>query len=209
MQIVKPPLYSDKILAKSFVWRIPNNKNKIFLTFDDGPTKEITNSIIKIISDFDIKATFFCIGRNVDRLSDIYNKIIESGNVAGNHSYSHLNGWKVKYQEYINDVELSKNIINSNLFRPPYGKIRPKQLRALKSNFKIVMWDVLSGDYNYKQSPIDVYKNVVNNVKSGSIIVFHDSDKAKKNMLYALPKAIENLLKKGFVFDVIDYNKLK
>ncbi len=208
MQIVKPPLYSDKLLAKSFIWNIANNKNKVFLTFDDGPTDTITNEILKILDSFNVKATFFCIGRNAGRLTDVYDKIINAGNIVGNHSYSHLNGWKVKYQEYINDINLSKTLIKSKLFRPPYGKIRPKQLRTLKNHFKLIMWDVLSGDYNQKLLPYDVYSNVINNVKSGSIIVFHDSEKAKKNMIYALPKSIEFLLKKDFVFDVIDYNKL-
>ena len=208
MQIVKPPLYTDKLLTKSFTWNIPNKKNKIFLTFDDGPTEIITNDILKILDDFKIKATFFCIGRNTGRLTDIYNKIIEAGNAVGNHSYSHLNGWKVKYQEYINDIELAKTLIKTKLFRPPYGKIRPKQLRTLKNDFKLIMWDVLSGDYNRKLTPLEVFNNVINNVKSGSVIVFHDSEKAKKNMLYALPKSIEFLLKNDFMFDIIDYNKL-
>lgn len=203
MQIVKPPFLSDKILNKSFTWNISNNENKIFLTFDDGPTESITNKILNILEEFKIKATFFCIGRNVDRFKNIYQNIIDNGHTTGVHSYSHLNGWKVKFDEYINDIELSKSLINSKLYRPPYGKIKPKQLKNLKDHFKIIMWDVLSGDYNQNLSKESVLSNVIENTKSGSIIVFHDSEKAEKNMLYALPRSIEYLLEKGFIFDVI------
>jgi peptidoglycan/xylan/chitin deacetylase (PgdA/CDA1 family) len=198
---VKPPLYADKFLNK-FIWKKDDCEN-LHLTFDDGPTPEITEKILNILDNFKIKATFFCIGRNVEKFNDLYQEILSKGHTTGNHSYSHLNGWKTKYHEYINDVELAAKVIKSNLYRPPYGKIKPKQLKNLSSSYKLVMWDVLSGDYSKKISKKICFENVINTVKNGSIIVFHDSVKASENMLYALPASIEYLLSKGYKFGTL------
>ncbi len=198
---VKPPLYIHK-LAKKFVWNVKND-DAIYLTFDDGPTENITSEILQILKQKDVKATFFCIGRNVERYPDIYKKIIDCGHKTGNHTYSHLNGWKTKFDEYIHDVELASDFIKSNLFRPPYGRIKPKQFNFASKKFKIIMWDVLSGDYNKNISPETCLNNVINNVKPGSIIVFHDSIKAYKNMIYTLPKVIDILKNKNYKFAVL------
>lgn len=205
MNWVKPPLYSDKIF-KNFVWNIPNEENKVYLTFDDGPTEGVTQQVLEILDKYNIKATFFCLGRNIDRYKSIFNNIIEKGHSVGNHSYSHLNGWKTENTEYFNDIEYASTIIENKIYRPPYGKIKPSQYKELKQHYKLIMWDVLTGDYNKKLSGEDCYTNVVDNVKSGSVIVFHDSEKAKENLLYALPKTIEYLLKQGFGFGVISNN---
>ena len=198
---VRPPLYADKYL-QHFTWNIKESKS-IYLTFDDGPTPEITEKVLAVLDEKKIKATFFCLGRNVERHYDIYKKILQAGHKTGNHTYSHLNGWKTKFYEYINDVELANNCIDSKLFRPPYGKIKPRQLSHTKNNYRIVMWDVLSGDYNQKISPKQCFNNVVRFAKQGSIVVFHDSLKASKNLFYTLPKAIDYLLEQGFTFDVV------
>ena len=198
---VRPPLYADRYLHK-FVWHLAGN-NKIYLTFDDGPTPIITEKVLDILDSFNIKSTFFCLGRNVDKYPEIYKEIIKRGQAIGNHSYSHLNGWKTKYKEYVNDIELASNHINSKLFRPPYGKIKPFQLRNIYKKYKIIMWDVLSGDFSKNIDNETCLNNVIKYVSDGSIIVFHDSVKASDNLFYALPRAIEYLLSKGFKFDII------
>ena len=194
-----------KIIQKStrlLNWRVEDT-NDVFLTFDDGPTPEITEKVLDILKSFKVKGTFFCIGRNVDRHPDIYQKIIDYGMGIGNHTYSHLNGWKSKGENYLNDVELASQHIKSNLFRPPYGKIRNSSARKITEKFKIIMWDVLSKDYAQKTSPEQCLRNVKQYAKAGSIIVFHDSVKAFPNLEYALPKSIEYLLQKGYNLDAV------
>jgi len=189
-----------RIIQKStrlLKWR-EEDTNNIFLTFDDGPTPEITNKVIDILKSFDVKGTFFCIARNVERHPEIYNNILEAGMAVGNHTYSHLNGWKNKKETYINDVILATEQIKSKLFRPPYGKIRNIQARKISEKFKIIMWDVLSKDYARKTTPEKCFENVKQYAKAGSIIVFHDSVKAFPKLEYALPKSIEFLLEKGY-----------
>jgi len=194
----KPPGVATQIF-KDAVWRIPGT-NKIYLTFDDGPTPGITNRVLALLDDFDIKATFFCLGKNVEKYPALYQKIIEKGHKTGNHGYSHLKGWSVNNTDYFNDIEKAQKLIKSNLFRPPYGRIKPSQLSYLKTKYKIIMWTILSGDYNIKLSPEKVYNNVINNISEGSIIVFHDSEKAFPLMMKTLPVIIEKLKSKGFSF---------
>lgn len=199
---VRPPLYADRFLNK-FTWKLEGG-NKIYLTFDDGPTPIITKKVLDILDEFKIKSTFFCLGRNVEKYPEIYNDIIKRGHAIGNHSYSHLNGWKTKYKEYVNDVELASHCLKTKLFRPPYGKIKPFQLRNIRKRYKVIMWDVLSGDFSKNIDNITCLNNVIKYTTDGSIIVFHDSVKASNNLFYALPKAIEYLLSKGYKFDKIN-----
>ena len=194
-----------KLLQKSrsrLNWRVEGT-NDVYLTFDDGPTPEITEKVLQILMSFGVKGTFFCIARNVERHPDIYSKIIEAEMGVGNHTYSHLNGWKNKKDIYIDDVNLASDLIQSKLFRPPYGKIRTVQARKVAEKFKIIMWDVLSKDYAYKTSPKQCFANVKEYAKAGSIIVFHDSIKAFPKLEYALPKSIEFLLEKGYNLNTI------
>ena len=203
-----------KIIKKIFhnqVWEIPNTEEKIYLTFDDGPTPEITEWVLNLLEKENIKATFFCIGQNIEKHPEIFEKIISSGHSVGNHTFNHLKGWKTSIKEYIENVDLCKTEIckstsnkYSNLFRPPYGKIKPNQSKTLrKKGYKIIMWDVLSKDYDLNTSPEECFLKV-KKTKSGSIIVFHDSIKAWKNLKYALPKAIAFLKNEGFLFDTIN-----
>ena len=203
-----------KIIKKLFynqVWDIPNNKNKVYLTFDDGPTPEVTEWVLELLSKENIKATFFCIGKNIEKHPEIFKKTIDSGHSIGNHTYNHLQGWKTSSKKYTENVDLCENeirklnTIENNLFRPPYGKIKPIQSRILrKKGFKIIMWDVLSKDYDQSVSPEICLDNVTKNTSQGSIIVFHDSLKAQKNLEYTLPKAITFLKNKGFKFEMIN-----
>ncbi len=202
--------YLVKKIFRNYVWDIPNSENKVYLTFDDGPTPEITEWTLEQLKKHNVKATFFCIGENIEKHPDIFKKVIENGHVIGNHTFNHLNGWKTPKEDYIENAKLCQSKICSlqsavcNLFRPPYGKIKLSQSKRLKKlGFKIIMWDVLSEDFNAKITPEKCLQNVIENVQSGSILVFHDSKKAFANLEYTLPKTLEFLKEKGFNCDVI------
>ena len=203
--------YLVKKLYYSLIWDLSakasaqsglnNGINNVYLTFDDGPTPDITENVLEILDKYDTKATFFCLGRNVEKYPELYNKIISKGHIAGNHTYSHLKGWNTKNREYYNDIELAKTYIHSELFRPPYGQIKRSQLKYLRNLYKIIMWDIMSWDFD-RDIPKEKCLSIVNeNTKPGSIIVFHDSIKASKNMLYALPKTIEHFQEEGWKFE--------
>lgn len=194
------------------VWDIPNTQNTVYLTFDDGPTPEITEWVLAILDHHNIPATFFCIGNNIDKHPDIFNKVIAHGHRIGNHTYNHLKGWKTKNDDYIRNTKACEEAItkhtqgkiNTRLFRPPYGKIKPIQSRLLrKQGYQIIMWDVISMDYDKTVTPEECIQNVIRNTRQGSIIVFHDSQKAFQNLEYVLPKAIQGLKERGFRFDVL------
>lgn len=203
--MIKVPKYIQRLFRHQ-IWNIKNDENAIFLTFDDGPIPDVTEKVLHILKQEQIEATFFCIGDNIKKHPDIFHKIIENNHAIGNHTFNHLKGWKTNTDGYINNVKLCQNEfkkhhIESNLFRPPYGKISPKQSKKLRDEgFKIIMWDVLSKDYDKEVNPQDCVNNVIKNTTSGSIIVFHDSFKAQNNVLESLPKIIRTLKKKGYTF---------
>jgi len=191
-------------------WDIPNSENKIYLTFDDGPIPEVTEWLLVLLKLEEIKATFFCIGDNIQKHPEVYKRILSEGHQTGNHTFNHLNGWKTDTENYIDNFKLCETEhlkLNTEyffLFRPPYGKIKPNQSKKIRQlGYKIIMWDVLSYDFDPTISVEKCLENVISNTVQGSIIVFHDSLKAEKNLKYALPKAIHILKNKGFVFDVI------
>ena len=203
MFLAKIPTIIKKYYPK-LVWDLPNAENKIYLTFDDGPVPEVTEWVLDLLKEYNIKATFFCIGDNVVKHPEIYKRILTEGHAVGNHTFNHLNGWKTSGGQYIKNVIACQDVVDSKLFRPPYGRIKKSQLNKLSLRYKIVMWDVLSGDFDQNLTPKKCYKNVIENTVPGSIIVFHDSLKAEGNLKYALPKSIEHLLAKGFVFEVLN-----
>jgi peptidoglycan-N-acetylglucosamine deacetylase len=213
-----------KSVFSNLTWDFKNSEKKIYLTFDDGPTPKITEWVLNILNENNIKATFFCIGANINKHPDIFKKIVLDGHAVGNHTYNHVNGWQTRMEEYIKNTELCQESIiknkliydwkskiddgkkkkESTIFRPPYGKIKRNQAKLLRQlGYKIIMWDVLSADFDQNISVEKCLENATKKVTSGSIIVFHDSLKAYKNLEYALPKAIEILKNKGFSFDVI------
>ncbi|MBL4592213.1 MAG: polysaccharide deacetylase family protein [Flavobacteriales bacterium] len=202
MFLAKSPSIIKKYYPR-LIWDIPNDENKIYLTFGDGPIPEITEWVLDILKQYNIKATFFCLGCNAAKHPNIYSKIINEGHTVGNHSYHHLSGWDSDDEDYLNNIKKSNELLNAQLFRPPYGRIKKRQITELIDDYKIIMWDVLSGDFDPKITPEKCYNNVINNTKSGSVIVFHDSVKAAKNLKYALPRTFEKLLEQGFAFDVI------
>jgi peptidoglycan-N-acetylglucosamine deacetylase len=202
MRLVSPPTFLKKIYS-SLIWNIPVAEKKIFLTFDDGPIPEATSFVLETLRQYNAKATFFCIGNNIEKHPEIFKKIIHDGHAVGNHTWSHVNGWKTKTQSYVAEVNRCAKQLHSNLFRPPYGKISRNQIKALAPTYHIIMWDVLSYDYDYEVTPQQCLANVIRHVRPGSIIVFHDSIKAFKNMSYALPLLLQELVNSGYTFDVI------
>ncbi|MCF8235252.1 MAG: polysaccharide deacetylase family protein [Bacteroidales bacterium] len=203
LYFVKSPALLTRVLYPGLIWKIPNDENKLFLTLDDGPVPGLTPWVLDVLDRFQVKATFFCVGENVKKFPDLYSEIKNRGHQTGNHSYNHLNGWKTDLKSYILNVEKGNDRIQSALFRPPYGRIKRSQIRSLKQQYKIVMWSLLAGDFDEKNSPEQCVTNIVRNAKSGDILLFHDSEKAKERIMVALPRSIEKLLDKGFRFDVI------
>jgi peptidoglycan/xylan/chitin deacetylase (PgdA/CDA1 family) len=201
-----------RIFSK-YTWRFSISKKEIYLTFDDGPTPEITTFVLNELKKHNAKATFFCIGKNISTHPEIFKQIIKEDHSVGNHTQNHLNGWKNKTQDYIkNTLEVERTLqlsnfktLKLNLFRPPYGKIKQKQAKYLLSKgYKIIMWSVLSGDFDTNLSKEKCLQNVLKNTSNGSIVVFHDSVKAAEKIKYVLPKVLEYFSKRGFEFKAID-----
>ncbi|MBR9830809.1 polysaccharide deacetylase family protein [bacterium] len=186
--------YIPKVLKKIYPllnWDETPDGNEVFLTFDDGPIPEVTPWVLEKLKEYDVKATFFCIGDNVLKHPKIYQRILDEGHAVGNHTHKHLKGWNTDDGTYLKDIENAGEFISSNLFRPPYGRIKKSQIKLIQSlNYHIIMWSILSGDYNKNRSPEACFNNVKRNLKPGSVVVFHDSIKADNNMRYALEKTL-------------------
>jgi peptidoglycan/xylan/chitin deacetylase (PgdA/CDA1 family) len=192
-----------KPLAGDLLWNESREERVVYLTFDDGPTESITLEIIDILKEYEALATFFCIGGNVIRFPKAYQALLDAGHKTANHTWNHMNGWEFSNYSYFKNVLECGSVVDSNLFRPPYGRITRNQVKSLKSRFKIVMWDVLSADWRSDVSPEKCLSNVVDNASPGSIVVFHDSDKAYKNMIYALPRSLKRLKEEGYTFSAL------
>jgi peptidoglycan/xylan/chitin deacetylase (PgdA/CDA1 family) len=192
-------------LYPSLTWRIPAENKELYLTFDDGPIPGPTEFVLDTLYKTNAKATFFCIGDNIGKNPDVFRKIISAGHTVGNHTYNHLNGWKtdnVRYFENIKacDAQIANNVsLTTAYFRPPYGRMTRRQIQSLQ-HYKIIMWDVLTHDYSSILSPDACLKRSINATRNGSIIVFHDSVKAERNMVYVLPRFIEHFTARGFSF---------
>jgi peptidoglycan/xylan/chitin deacetylase (PgdA/CDA1 family) len=180
-----------------------DSKKNIYLTFDDGPIPQITEWVLQLLKEYNAEATFFCIGDNVRKYPEVYKQLINSPHSIGNHTMHHLNGWLTDNRTYNKDVGESEKYISSELFRPPYGKIRLSQIRNLKAKYHIVMWDVLSKDYDTTLKGEQCFARVKNGVGNGSIVVFHDSVKAESRLRYALPKTLEYFSERNFSFRAI------
>ena len=174
------------------IWEI-DDEDGVFLTFDDGPTPGVTEWILSTLDKYDAKATFFVLGKNVEMYPDLYKRILDAGHKVGNHTYSHQKGWGMSLERYTEDVDFANDLIHSELFRPPYARITPAQARFLGQRYKLVMWDIISRDYNRRLSPRTCLKNVTKHLAPGAIVVFHDSEKAFRNMRYALPRTLEKI----------------
>lgn len=192
-----------RIPFKHVFWRLPQKEKTVYLTFDDGPIPEVTPWVLALLEKENIKATFFCVGENVEKHPKVYASLLAQGHSTGQHTYNHLPAFKHSRQKYLSNVEKAQRYISSDLFRPPHGQIRLSQLWSFKTHHRVVMWDVLSGDFDQHISPKKCYQNVIKYVRNGSIIVFHDSIKAEANLRYALPKVIAFLKQKGYRFEAI------
>ncbi|MBC8045239.1 MAG: polysaccharide deacetylase family protein [Fimbriimonadaceae bacterium] len=202
MYFVKTPWYLKSVYP-SLIWDI-KKQTTLYLTFDDGPIPMVTEEILKILKDYNARATFFVIGDNVFKHKSIYEKILMNEHIIGNHTMHHTNGWKTENELYYRDVQLCEDIIQSKIFRPPYGRIGYNQIQHLKKDFSIYMWDVLSGDFDTNIDVEQCTKNVIEHATDGSIIVFHDSEKAKDRVLKSLPKVLEYFSRKGYSFESIN-----
>ncbi len=181
------------------VWQIPTAQKEIFLSFDDGPHPRITPLVLDMLASHGAKASFFCIGDQVKRFPGIYQRILDEGHAIGNHTFHHLNGWKTNDADYLTNITEAALCIDSRLFRPPYGRIKGSQARAIVAKgFKTIMWTVLSGDYDAKLNPAQCANRVLENIEPGFIFLFHDAEKAEKNMLFALEKLLEACKIQGF-----------
>lgn len=197
-----------KAFFKKLVWSFNTKEKEIYLTFDDGPIPQITPWVLEQLRIYNAKATFFCIGDNIRKHPEILKQIISENHKIGNHTFNHLNGWKNNNQTYIENILLTEEHISqknsSKIFRPPYGKTTPKQVKKLiEMGYQIIMWDVLSGDFDNTISHVKCTKNVLNNVSNGSIVVFHDSIKAFPRLKETLPRVLKELKDKGYCFKVI------
>jgi peptidoglycan-N-acetylglucosamine deacetylase len=200
-----------RALYPDFLWRVKTNEKVIYLTFDDGPIPDVTEFVLEELSKYQAKATFFCIGGNIEKHSTIFQQIVNQGHTVGNHTFNHLKGWYTEDKEYLdNFIKCEKILYQPNIeyrtsnikyFRPPYGRIKRNQAREIMKTHEIVMWDVLAGDYDQSISKETVLKKTLQYSEAGSIVLFHDSIKASRNMEYALPRFLEHFSEKGFKFE--------
>ncbi|WP_187349892.1 polysaccharide deacetylase family protein [Psychroflexus maritimus] len=205
---IKSPAWWKKLMPKRR-WNFSDTEQSIYLTFDDGPIPEVTPWVLDCLKEYQAKATFFCIGNNIEKHPELFSRIIEEGHSVGNHTQNHLNAWKTKTELYLTNIQYAQETFYhhksfTKLFRPPYGRLKRKQEEVLLAKgFDIIMWSVLSKDYNQKVTPEQCLKNIVENLVSGDIVVMHDSKKAQKNLMYSLPKMLEHFSKEGYVFKKI------
>lgn len=200
MYLVRPYILKD-LNTRNLIWRIPGNEKTIYLTFDDGPIHELTPFVLETLEKFDAKATFFCVGDNVRKNPELFDQIVAAGHAVGNHTMNHFDGWKKNAEEYHQNVTKGTDLIGSTLFRPPYGHITPWQIARLKGNYFIVLWTVLSGDFDRNTTPARCLRNVMRFTRRGSIVVFHENIKAIPRLKYSLPRFLEHFSKEGYRFE--------
>lgn len=207
MYLVKTPKVIQNLFP-NFTWQIPTQEKSLYLTFDDGPIPEVTPWVLETLARYDAKATFFCVGENIRKHPETFQQVVDAGHAVGNHTFHHLSGWNTENIAYFHDIRHCANQVKSVLFRPPYGRLKPKQAQFLQRHYRIVMWDVLSGDFDPNLSPEQCYRNVVKSAQPGSIVVFHDSLKARENLEYALPKVLEFFAEQGYSFGKLNESEL-
>jgi peptidoglycan-N-acetylglucosamine deacetylase len=203
--MVVQPVRFIRWMYPGALWRVKTSERQVYLTFDDGPVPEATSWVLDLLKEKEVKATFFCVGQNVDRHATIYQRLLHDGHAVANHTYNHIKAWSTGHNAYIKNAVKASAVIKSNLFRPPHGQLWPWNAWVLKKRFaKIVMWDVLTFDYNRKLSSAEVLENVKRYTREGSVIVFHDSIKAWPHLRVVLPLAIDWLKEQGYSFGIID-----
>lgn len=203
MYLVKTPKFIQELFP-NFTWRIPSQEKVLYLTFDDGPIPEVTPWVLEQLAEYDAKATFFAVGDNILKHPEVFNQVVEAGHAIGSHTQHHLNGWVTDNIPYFHDVRHCANLTKTVLFRPPYGKLRPRQAQFLQRHYRIVMWDVLSADFDPAITEEQCLQNVIRNADAGSIVVFHDSLKAEEKLRYALPKVLAHFAAQGYRFEALN-----
>jgi peptidoglycan/xylan/chitin deacetylase (PgdA/CDA1 family) len=203
MYLTTSPKLLRYLMPRGLIWEMPGQEKVLYLTFDDGPVAGITDETLAMLDRFNAKATFFCVGDNVRKHPEIYQRIISEGHVVGNHTFHHLNGWKAPTQKYISDVQQCAGLLDSKLFRPPYGRITRRQAKILSKDYKIIMWSVLSGDFDPSVNADQCFRNIRRSAGPGSIIVMHDGARVSKTMLEALPRVLEYFTEKSYAFKTI------
>lgn len=204
MNLFSAPFWLRTVYPKGLIWRIPTSRREVFLTFDDGPVPEVTPLVLSILEKFNVKATFFCVGDNVQKNPRIFKMVQDQGHAIGNHTFHHVKAWKMGFDSYLSEVEQCNQLVNSHLFRPPHGQITRKITRTLRNDYRIIMWSALTGDYDKKLTGDQCLAHAINNTKPGAVIVFHDSIKALERMEYALPLYIEYCLKERYSFRTLE-----
>jgi peptidoglycan/xylan/chitin deacetylase (PgdA/CDA1 family) len=210
MQRFNPRIQLPGLLTGFFpgaIWRLQNSDRNVVLTFDDGPVPEVTPWVLDVLKKEQIKACFFCVGENVKRYPKIYQRILDEGHQVGNHTFNHLQGLKTLNKRYFNNIEKAAFYIQSGLFRPPHGLMRWTQFKEISKDYQVIMWDILTGDYKSDLSPESIVQNVLDFVRPGSIITFHDSIKSKKNLAVALPEVILKLKERDYQFTLLPQSK--
>lgn len=202
--LIEQPRLPYRLLFPEAIWRIKHRDKKIvFLTFDDGPIPEVTPWVLDVLDRYSVKATFFMVGDNVRKHPEVFKEVLRRGHTVGNHTMHHLQGMKVTTLRYMRDITEADALIGSSLFRPPHGLIRWAQAAAIKHHYNIIMYDLVTRDYSKRMTPDKVFANVRKYTRNGSIIVFHDSIKAWRNLKTALPRSIEWLQQQGYEFRVL------
>jgi peptidoglycan/xylan/chitin deacetylase (PgdA/CDA1 family) len=204
MNLYSAPFWIRALYPRGLIWRVPTRIREIYLTFDDGPVPDVTPVVLDILKKYNVKATFFCVGENVQKYPDVFNLIQKDGHAIGNHTYHHVKAWKTDFNVYLSEVEQCNRLVKSNLFRPPHGQISRKIARKLRKDYRIIMWSALTGDYDKNLSGEQCLTKAIKNTRPGSIIVFHDSIKARDRIVYTLPLYIEYCLEHGFCFGTLE-----
>ncbi len=199
MYLIKTPRFIQALFPR-FMWRAETNEKVVHLTFDDGPIPEVTPWVLGQLEQYDAKATFFCVGHNIEKHPDIYRKVVEAGHLTGNHTYNHLDGWTTDNMTYFRNIRKASRLVDSNLFRPPYGHMLPSQAQFLQRHYQVVMWDVLSGDFDPSLDQQLCLDNILRHVRPGSIIVLHDSVKSFAKLKFVLPRLLDTLHSQGYTF---------
>ncbi len=203
MFIEQPPTIFRRLMHVDSLWRIPSQPKCVYLTFDDGPTPQVTPWVLDILAQYGVRATFFCVGDNVARYRNVFEQVKAAGHHVGNHTMNHISALAYEPRAYLANVEKANVLIQSQLFRPPHGWLRWGQAELLQRKYRIVMWDLVTRDYSSRLSPDEVVNNVKKYTRNGSIITFHDQPKSWHNLEIALPKSIDWLLSQGYSFNLL------